>query len=118
MIDYIFAVTDLINFRATLSTMVSDLVIDSKVVLPTTMINYKENQSVAMVRTTQDNLEEIQSLADVVLCGHGVNIKTESDVTWINKDLYYEIYDISPITTTDEYGESTYTPSKLHCVFS
>lgn len=118
MIDCIFAVTDYIKFKESLLIANSDIVTDLKINLPATIFTCENNKSVVMVRASQQNIDKYQLLSSVEVCGHGVNIKSESDVTWVNRDLYYSIYDITPIIIIDDFGETTHTPSALHCVFS
>ena len=127
MKDYIFAVTDLEDFREALLASDSDLVTtaeDSGVATiqsATTMVHYNGNQSVAIARLQLQALVDMQGLAGIEMVGQasGAFIKGEKDITWINKELYYSIYDITPRTFTDEDGaEHTHTPPFLHCVFA
>ena len=109
--DYIFAITNLTLFRESLLTSDSYLVSvtngEGTIKSPTTLVSYNGNQSVATVRGSAEDLAEMDKFSSVVLCGEGVNVKDETDITWIDKDLYYSIYDISVPNTPI-----------IHCVFA
>jgi len=124
--DYIFAVTDLEAFRKSLVTLDSTLVskdTEGNVYLntPTTMVYYKGNQSVAMVRLEEESLTEIGSFANVVLVGEAKEqyIKGPLDVKWIKRLVYHDIYDVTLTTFIDDEGNTQrISPPYLHCVFA
>lgn len=125
--DYIFAVTDLTAFRASLLLSDSSLVhvdVESNtatLAITKTAMCINNTQAVFLTRSDSDLLTELESLPNLTLCGEAATqyIASADDVTWLNKPLYHSIYDISPVIYTDEEGvEQTYNKPVLHAAFA
>lgn len=125
--DYIVAITDIAAHNIALLTSSSALVnVDEEsntatLAITKTAMCINNTQAVFLIRIDSDLLPELQSLPNLTLCGEATvqYIASADDVTWINKPLYHSIYDISPVTYTDEEGvEQTYTKPILHAAFA